>query len=69
MTDTAELRKIINESGFKYKFIAKSLGLTYYGLQRKIDNESEFKASEISALCRILNINSAKEKETIFLKN
>lgn len=66
MTNTAKLRKRIEESGLKYKFIAKSLGLTYLGLQKKINNDSEFKASEIAILCKILNINNLQEKEDIF---
>lgn len=66
MTDTNKLRKKIEESGLKYKYLAKSLGLTYLGLQKKINNESEFKASEIATLCKILKISSSQEKETIF---
>lgn len=66
MTDTNKLKTLIQESGLKYKFIAKTLGLSQNGLQKKIDNVTEFKASEILALCKILNINSSKEKEEIF---
>lgn len=69
MTDTNKLRKKIEESGLKYKYLAKSLGLTYFGLQKKINNDTEFKASEITTLCKILNINSPQEKESIFFKN
>lgn len=66
MTDTTELKRIIKLSGLKYKAIAKMLGLTYYGLQKKINNENEFKASEISALCSILSINDSDSKDRIF---
>ncbi len=69
LTDSNKLRKVIDLSGLKYKFIAKSLGLTYFGLQKKINNDTEFKASEITTLCKILNINSPQEKESIFFKN
>lgn len=54
------------ESGLKKNFIAEQLGLTSYGLKLKTDNVNEFKASEISALCDLLNIKTAKEKESIF---
>lgn len=36
--------------GLKYKAIAEIMGLTPYALQMKIDNETEFKASEIDTL-------------------
>ena len=66
ITNTTKLKKLIDESGLKYKSIAKSMGLTYYGLQKKINNITEFKASEILSLCKILNINNSKEKDEIF---
>ena len=50
MTDTNALRSIIADSGLKYKAIAEIMGLTPYALQMKIDNETEFKASEIDTL-------------------
>lgn len=69
MTNTAELKRLIELSGLKYKAIAEMLGLTYFGLQKKINNVNEFKAGEISALCRILNINDLKLRDSIFFAN
>jgi hypothetical protein len=69
ITNTAKLKKLIDRSGLKYKAIAKSMGLTYYGLQKKINNITEFKASEIISLCKILNISNSKEKDEIFFAN
>ena len=66
MTDTAELRQVIKDSGLKLEFIAQKLGLTRFGLQKKIENNSEFKASEILLLCEILNITSLRRREQIF---
>lgn len=66
MTNTEELRRIIRESGLKYMAIAAKMGLTPYGLQKKIDNKNEFKASEIVNLCEILKIDSPEERERIF---
>lgn len=66
MTDTGLLTDKIDESGLKRSFIAEKLGLSPYGLSKKINNESEFKGSEIKLLCQILNIKSLKEKEAIF---
>lgn len=69
MTNTKLLNEKIVESGLKRKFIAEKLGLSTYGLQRKIENISEFKASEISALCDVLDIKTVTEKEKIFFAN
>ena len=66
MTNSKLLREMIEKKGLKLKFIADKLGLSYYGLQLKIDNKNEFKASEVSALCDMLEISSLKKKEEIF---
>lgn len=50
MTNTALLREKIDESGYKLRFVAKKIGITYQGFLKKINNESEFKASEIQGL-------------------
>lgn len=68
MTDTEALVALIEKSGLKYKYIASQLGISYFSLNRKINNATEFKTSEVSKLCELLNIDSAKEKEQIFLK-
>lgn len=66
MTDSKELRSLIEEKGFKLKYVAEYLGLSSYGLSLKIDNKREFKASEVLALCELLEIRSLKKKEKIF---
>lgn len=66
MTNTQLLKDIIDKSGLKYGFIAKELGLSRYGLKKKIENESSFKAEEIQKLCIILHIDSYDEREKIF---
>lgn len=48
MTDTKLLRDWLDEKGIKLKAIAARMGITPYSLQKKINNETEFKASEIS---------------------
>jgi hypothetical protein len=65
MTNTALLEQYIEKSGYKKNFIAEQLGLTAYGLTLKVNNKSEFKASEMTTLCKLLKIN-AKDKEAIF---
>jgi hypothetical protein len=67
MTNTELLEQKIAESGYKKSYIAKAIGLkSAYGLAKKIRNENEFKATEINALCDLLNIDSLDEKEQIF---
>lgn len=67
MTNTELLNKKIEESGYKRNYIAKAIGLkSAYGLSKKINNETEFKATEINALCELLKIDSLEEKERIF---
>ena len=65
MTDTKMLRNAIEKSGLKYKFLAAELGITPYGLQKKIDNETEFKASELFILSELLGL-TEKERSAIF---
>ena len=66
MTDSKAIRDLIQSKGLKFKFVANSLGLSYYALQQKIDNKREFKTSEIISLCELLDIKSLSEKEKIF---
>lgn len=66
MTNTELLKEKIEQSGYKLKYVASQLGITYYGFLKKINNETEFKASEIQTLCNLLEITKA-EKEQIFL--
>lgn len=65
MTDTVRLRKVIESKGLKYSYLAKKLSLTTYGLQKKIENDTEFKASEIACLCDILGLDNY-ERDLIF---
>jgi hypothetical protein len=68
LTDTDKLRTMIKESGLKYNYIANKLSLSRHGLKKKIDNDSEFKSSEIIALSEILHIRSPEERESIFFR-
>lgn len=65
MTDTRALRLAIEKTGMKYKYIAEELGLSPYGLQLKIENDNEFKVSEVDKLADLLHL-SILEKDAIF---
>ena len=66
MTNTELLKEKIQKSGLKKSYIAKSIGLSSYGLALKIQNENEFKASEIEKLCILLGIDDLEERCAIF---
>ena len=67
MTNTELLIELIDKSGYKRSYIASALGLkSTYGLANKINNVTEFKSSEINALCELLGIDDLEMKEAIF---
>ena len=66
MVDTQRLNDRIDRSGLKKYYIASKIGLTTDGLQKKITNQTQFKANEIEGLCIVLQIETLEEKEKIF---
>lgn len=64
MTDTIELEIAIKRSGLTKREVAKRLGLSEMGFYQKLNNVTEFKASEIEALIKMLSI---KDIGKIFL--
>lgn len=69
MTNTNLLRKKIDESGYKLRFIANQLGITYQGFLKKINNETEFKASEMQTLREFLKLTDSEFEEIFFTTN
>lgn len=69
MTDTKELNRLICESGLTKTYIARNLGITLYGFQKKRENRSQFTAEEIGILCKLLKIKSLRERDRIFFAN
>lgn len=63
--NTELLEEKIKKSGLKYEFIAKELNITEAGLRKKRARISEFKASEVRILKKILNL-SSEDIEKIF---
>lgn len=66
MTDTDLLRSIIESSGYRLAFLAEKLGMSRYSLQKKICNQSDFKACEIKVLCDLLAIDAETAKLVFF---
>lgn len=65
MTNTELLRAKIEQSGYKMRFIACKVGITYQALLNKINNQSEFRAKEIQALYNLLHL-TEEERVAIF---
>lgn len=65
MTDTVALKNAIKESGISLTYIADTLGITRGALYKKLENSTEFKASEIVTLKKVLKL-SDKQRDDIF---
>ena len=65
MTNTSLLEQYIEHSGYKKSYIAQKIGRTAYSFSLKCNNKSEFTASEIEILCKLLGI-GVKERMAIF---
>lgn len=68
MTDSKLLNDEITESGMTITFIAKKLGISREGFYKKLNNESEFKASEIVILQVLLRLTNKRRDEIFFAK-
>ena len=66
MTNTKLLREKLEQSGYKLQYIADKMGITYQSLLNKINNRSEFRASEIQALHDILGLTEVERVEIFF---
>ncbi len=67
MTDTKALREKSKQKGLKLKAVAEKLGITPYCLQRKINNENEFKVSEVDKLSSMLETYTERDPGYFFL--
>lgn len=65
MTNEALLDSKIKESGLTNVFIARKLGISRSSLWRKRKGLVQFNQYEIDGLCKLLNITSLTEKESI----
>lgn len=66
MTDTEKFRDVVRQKGLKYKFLAAELGITPFGLQKKIENQTEFKASEVQKLSALLGLADLERAQIFF---
>ena len=68
MTNTSLLEDYIKRSGYRKSSIAEYIGITAYAFALKCNNKSEFKATEIDMLCKLLRI-GIKDRMSIFFAN
>ncbi len=65
MTNTELLKTRISQSGLKLQHIAEQLGLTRFGLYKKLNGESEFRQSEIAKISELLGL-TAENRDALF---
>lgn len=66
MTNTERLKEIISRSGIKLDAILNATGIKSYAtLRGRINNETEFTASEIRAITELLRM-TPEERDEIF---
>ena len=66
MVNTAELNKLINESGLKREYIAQRVGITRQSLYSKIQGDNDFTVREVIILCEVLGIRRLSDRNRIF---
>ncbi len=66
MTNTKLLLEAIKRSGLKKEWISRQLNITTTALHMKMTNKTEFKASEIIKLTKVLFL-TKKQRDDIFL--
>ena len=52
--DTILLKKIIEDRGIKYQYLAKELGISRESLYNKVNGKTEFTAWEIRSIAKTL---------------
>lgn len=69
MTNSLKLRSVILEKGFTQDQIAEKLGISSTSLNYKINNKTEFKASEIKKLSEILELTQDQVNDIFFAED
>lgn len=66
MTNVELLKRKFAESGYKLQFIAEQIGLTRQALHNRLAKGSDFTASEIMTLSKLLKLSAAEQKAIFF---
>lgn len=65
MTDTAQLRALLRQSGYKLEYVARVLQISPATLRHKLHGATEFKLNEAERLAALLNL-TAPQRELYF---
>ena len=69
MTNTEKLKELISISGIKLDAILHVTGIKSYAtLRGRVNNETEFTASEIAAITELLRLSPDERDEIFFAK-
>lgn len=68
MTNTELLKNAIKQAGVTMTFIADTVGISRHSLYSKIENDTEFKASEIVKIAEVLRLSDAERDAIFFAK-
>lgn len=68
ITNVNRLREVVDKSGMSIVAISQKIGITREGFYKKLNGETEFKASEIISLSKVLGL-SKLDRDKIFLPN
>ena len=60
------LREKIDACGFKLVYVAKQVGVSYHAFLKKLNNETEFKTSEVMILKELLHLTDDEVMEIFF---
>lgn len=63
------LREKIDTCGFKLVYVAKQVGVSYQAFLKKLNNETEFKTSEVMILKELLHLTDDEVMEIFFTQN
>lgn len=66
MTNTAQLKRLIKESGLKLTFIAAKLGISRTALYKKIEGLVPFTGPEIKVMCDLLHLKTWAKIQPVF---
>lgn len=70
MTDTELLEQVIRDSGIKISKLLEATNIrSYTTFKSRLNNSSEFTASEIQAICDALKLTAAQRSRIFFARN
>lgn len=69
MTNSIEFEVAVKRAGLTKREIAKNLGISEMSLYKKINNITEFKASELSKLYKLFGLETLESQQKIFFSN